>query len=158
MEYRIDELPGVRSANTHIVSRGRDVDVAIDLDTSPSVNIPVLTDQIVNLAHEIVEKQLGVKIHGKVNIRVRHEPYPRGTMPTTVPLGEEPIVPPGRVQAPAPALSTPAPAASIRSEPRAMPSPPPAEKPLPTAPEVSGIEEEFGEEEEEEGKESPSGW
>jgi hypothetical protein len=91
LEYRIDELAGVRDVNTRIKSRGRDVDVNINLNTSPSVNVPVLTQQIVDLAHDIIEGQLGVKIHGKVHIDVKHEPYPRGTMPPTAPLGEEPL-------------------------------------------------------------------
>jgi hypothetical protein len=97
LEYRIDELAGVRKVHPRIASRGRDVAVRIDLDTSPSVNIPVLTSQIIDMAHDIIEGQLGVKIHGKVEINVKHEPYPRGTMPSTGPLGEEPVtVPPGR--------------------------------------------------------------
>ncbi len=86
LEYRIDELAGVRDVKTTIRSRGRDVDVAVDLNTSPSVNLPVLTAQISDLAHDIIEGQLGVKIHGKVDINVKHEPYPRGTMPPTSPL------------------------------------------------------------------------
>lgn len=83
LEYRIDELAGVRQVRTHVRSRGKDVDVALDLDTSPSVNIPVLTDQVVSLAQDIVEEQLGLSIHGKVRVNIKHEPYPRGTMPVT---------------------------------------------------------------------------
>ena len=94
LEYRIDELAGVRKVRPHIVSHGRDVGIRVDLDTSPSVNIPVLTEQIANLCHDIVEGQLGLRIHGKVQINVKHEPYPRGTMPPTAPLGEQPIVTP----------------------------------------------------------------
>lgn len=86
LEYRIDELVGVRKVVPHVRSRGKDVEVAVDLDTSPSVNIPVLTDQVVNLCRDIVEGQLGVKLHGKIMINVHHEPYPRGTMPPTQPL------------------------------------------------------------------------
>jgi hypothetical protein len=85
LEYRVDELAGVRQVRTHVRSRGKDVDVALDLDTSPSVNIPVLTDQVVSLAQDIVEGQLGLKIHGPVRVNIKHEPYPRGTMPVTTP-------------------------------------------------------------------------
>lgn len=91
LEYRIDELAGVRKVHPKIISRGRDVEVIIGLDTSPSVNVPVLTDQIIDLCHDIVEGQLGVKIRGKVTVNVKHEPYPRGTMPPTGPLGEAAI-------------------------------------------------------------------
>jgi len=91
LDYRIDELAGVRKVQSHIVSRGRDVDVTVDLDTSPSVNIPVLTDQIISLCRDIVETQLGIKIHGPVKVNIRHEPYPRGTMHSTGALAKEPV-------------------------------------------------------------------
>jgi len=94
LEYRIDELPGVRQVRPRIISRGRDVEVVLDLDTSPSVNIPALTEQIVKLTNDIVEGQLGLKIRSKVRLNIRHEPYPRGTMPSTGPLGKESVVPP----------------------------------------------------------------
>ena len=94
LEYRIDELAGARKVQPKVRSRGRDVDVTIDLDTSPSVNVPVLTEQITDLVHDIVQGQLGVKIHGKVQVNVRHEPYPRGTMPSTGPLGGEAVTAP----------------------------------------------------------------
>jgi hypothetical protein len=91
LEYRIDELPGVREVKPRIKSRGKNVDVIIDLDTSPSVNIPVLSAKVVDLCRDILEGQLGVNIHGKVQVNVKHEPYPRGTMPSTEPFGEEAV-------------------------------------------------------------------
>lgn len=81
LAYRIDELPGVRDVRPHLMSRGRDVRVRIDLRTSPTVNVPSVTEQIVDLAHDIIEGQLGVKIRGKVVVNVAHEPFPRGTLP-----------------------------------------------------------------------------
>ena len=103
VEYRVDELAGVRKVKTRITSRGKDVDVAVDLDTSPSVNIPVLTDQIIGLCRDIVETQLGIKIHGPVKVNIRHEPYPRGTMPSTGALAKEPVnAPPAGIKPAAP--------------------------------------------------------
>ncbi len=107
LAYRIDELPGVRDAKPRITSRGKDVSVAIDLHTSPTVNVPAVTGDIVKLAHEIIETQLGVKIHGQVEVNVAHEPFPRGTMAATggkgggeVKPAPEPLIPP--VSRPAP--------------------------------------------------------
>lgn len=80
LAYRIDELPGVRDVRPRIISYGKNVKVIVDLHTSPTVNVPAITAQIVNLAHEIVESQLGVKIRGKVRVNVTHEPFPRGTL------------------------------------------------------------------------------
>ena len=81
LEYRIDELAGVRKVETQVLSHGRDVTVKLNLDTSPAVDVPALSEQVVELARRIVEEQLGLRIRGKVHINIRHEPYPRGTMP-----------------------------------------------------------------------------
>lgn len=126
LAYRIDELPGVRDAKARVTSRGTDVTVAVDLHTSPTVNVPAVTAQIVNLAHEIIETQLGVKIHGKVEVNVAHEPFPRGTMagtPRPEAVGKArpetaipPVSMPGPRQAPAPRPDPyPAPQASADS-------------------------------------------
>lgn len=139
LEARIDELAGVRKVIARVRSRGKDVDVAVDLDTSPSVNIPVLTDQVVNLCRDIVEGQLGVKIHGKVLINVHHEPYPRGTMPPTQPLprGAEAIATkPRLVEAPSetkpvePKAKRPEPQPAVVREPKAEPVPAQAPAPV----------------------------
>jgi len=89
LEYRIDELAGVRKVVPKIRSYGKSAAIQLDLDTSPSVNIGLLTDQIVDMVHDIVEGQLGLKIAGRVRVNVHHEPYPKGTMPPTQPLGPE---------------------------------------------------------------------
>jgi hypothetical protein len=163
LEYRIDELAGVQNVVTHVNSRGRDVDVSIDVDTSPSVNIPVLTDQILALTREVVEKQLGVPIHGRVHLRVRHQPYPRGTMPVSGAMGDEALVPPGR---PRPTPPTP-PAErrrpevppSIEREPRSIPSTGPSVvSPVEEEVIIEEVDEDQLEEQKDEDQESSSGW
>ncbi|MGC9361112.1 MAG: hypothetical protein ACP5G7_12220, partial [Anaerolineae bacterium] len=86
---------------------GNSVKVQLDLDTSPSVNIGLLTDQIVDMVHDIVEGQLGLKIAGKVRVNVHHEPYPKGTMPPTQPLGTEAELRPTMVEAGEPKREAP---------------------------------------------------
>jgi len=130
LEYRIDELAGVRKVRTHVVSHGRDVGIRVDLDTSPSVNIPVLTEQIANLCQDIVEGQLGVRIHGKVQINVKHEPYPKGTMPPTAPLGVEPVTQPPRMRPEAELPKRPAPAPEPARRERVAPPAPQPVQPL----------------------------
>lgn len=77
LEYRIDELAGVRSVKPKVTSYGRDVEVFVDLDASPAVNIVALTDQVTQMVADVIETQLGLKIRGKVLIHVSQEPYPR---------------------------------------------------------------------------------
>lgn len=77
LEYRIDELAGVRSVKPKVTSYGKDVEIYIALDASPAVNIVALTDQVTQMVSEVIETQLGLKIRGKVLIQVSQEPYPR---------------------------------------------------------------------------------
>jgi len=107
LEYRIDELAGVRKVVPKVRSYGKSVKVQLDLDTSPSVNIGLLTDQIVDMVHDIVEGQLGLKMAGKVRVNVHHEPYPKGTMPPTQPLGTEAELRPTMVEAAEPKREAP---------------------------------------------------
>jgi len=82
IEYHVDELPEVRSVKPKVTSRGKDVDVFVDLDVSPQANIINLTEQVAQVCREIVETQLGLKIHDQVTIHVTQAPYPR--IPQTV--------------------------------------------------------------------------
>ena len=138
LHNRIDELPGVREVRPRVVSRGRDVEVAIDLDTGPSVNVPELTNKVVDLSHDIVEGQLGVRIHGKVKVSIEHEPLPRGTMaiPTTGSEASptEPPQKPTRRPARIPAVEPPP-----EPEPLPEPEPPPDSDPESEEPPDDGL-------------------
>lgn len=102
LAYRVDELPGVRQVVPHVISHGNDIEVALDLDTSPSVSVPELTDLVVKMCRDIAETQLGLKVRGKIKVNIRHEPYPGETAPT-------------RTQ-PSPTLSAGEPAASTSEQ------------------------------------------
>ena len=89
LEYRVDELLGVRKVRPRVTSRGKDVVVALDLDTSPTVNIPLLTEQVVKLCQDVVEGHLGLILHVKVRVNITHEPYARDALPVTKPAARE---------------------------------------------------------------------
>lgn len=78
IEYRVDELAGVRSVKPRVVSRGEEIEVHIDLDASPDANIISLTEQVTQLCTDIVENQLGLRLRGKVTLEVTQQPYPGG--------------------------------------------------------------------------------
>ncbi|MCE5259831.1 MAG: alkaline shock response membrane anchor protein AmaP [Chloroflexi bacterium] len=99
LEFHIDELPEVRSVKPKVVSRGKDIEVFVDLDVSPKANIVTLTEQVAQICSNIVETQLGLKIHNKVTIHVSQEPYPR--VPSAAEVKGQPVTTP-------PSSSTPA--------------------------------------------------
>jgi hypothetical protein len=128
LEYRIDELPGVRQVVSRIVSHGRDIDVALDLDTSPTVNIPELTELVVKMCRDIAEGQLGLKVRGKVRVNIHHEPYPSGALP---PAQTQPVA-----SAPSPIVAAPEPfePAPVAESAEPAAQPPATEEPAPSAP------------------------
>ena len=128
LQNRIDELPGVREVRPRVLSRGRDVDVFVDLDTGPSVNVPALTAQVEELCRDVVEGQLGAKIHGKVRVSIKHEPYPPGAVPSPAGRRERPIPRPMETVPAAPELATPS-ATSAKKADWLMEEPIPGEAP-----------------------------
>lgn len=102
LAYRVDELAGVRRVQPLINSRGRDVEVTLKVDTNPAVSIPALSNQIVGVCRDVVENQLGLKLHGRVRIIITHEPYPSGAR-----LAARPVVGPAQSE---PFAASPTPA------------------------------------------------
>ncbi|MHB9033001.1 MAG: alkaline shock response membrane anchor protein AmaP [Anaerolineae bacterium] len=76
LEYRIDELPDVRTVKPRVASRGKDIDVLVDLDVSPKASIVAITEQVAQICRDVIETQLGLRIHNNVTIHVTQEPYP----------------------------------------------------------------------------------
>ena len=99
LEYRIDELPNVRTVRPRVRSRGKDVEVAVELDVSPGANIVSITDQVAKIATDIIETQLGLKIRNKVAIKVTQAPYPKGPAAAVASVA---VTPPSEVPPSAP--------------------------------------------------------
>ncbi|NLD43393.1 MAG: hypothetical protein GX657_07855 [Chloroflexi bacterium] len=150
LEYRIDELEGVRKVVPRLTSHGKDIAVLLEVDASPNANVPALSDLIIDRTIRILEGELGLQIHGRVNLDISHEPYP--VIPGVAPVigyaagrAEAPAVssaaaPAGEVAAPvyAPAKAEPSagapPAAHAAPSLRPWTEPAPAAEPAPAEP------------------------
>jgi hypothetical protein len=75
LTYHIDRLADVISVVPHVSARGRTVNVRLDLETSPEIDVPMKTDEVVAVAREVVEERMGLQL-GKVSVRIKHAPYP----------------------------------------------------------------------------------
>ncbi len=108
LAFRIDELEGVRKVVPHLSSHGKDLDVLLQVDASPSANVPALSDQIIDRTIRILEGELGLQIRGRVNLDISSEPYPamKGVQPAIT--GPAWTGPSSVVTAPTPAVSAPA--------------------------------------------------
>jgi hypothetical protein len=75
LAYNIDQLPDVIKVTPKVTSRRTGVDVDLLLETSPEVDIPMKTEEVLQVAREVVVERMGLKL-GKVQIKIKHAPYP----------------------------------------------------------------------------------
>ena len=76
LSYNIDKLPDVIKVSPRITDRARGVDVDLVLETSPDIDVPMKTAEVPQVVREVIEDRMGLKL-GKVQINVKHAPYPK---------------------------------------------------------------------------------
>jgi len=77
LEYNIDQLADVIKVKPSISSGRNGVKVDLELETSPEIEVPMKTEEVQQLAKDIVENRLGLKLDS-VRVVIRHAPYPQG--------------------------------------------------------------------------------
>ncbi len=76
LAYNLDQLPDVIKVSPRITGRSRGVDVELVLETSPDVDVPMKTEEVLQVTREVVEDRMGLKL-GKVEVKIKHAPYPK---------------------------------------------------------------------------------
>jgi hypothetical protein len=76
LAYNIDQLPDVVKVTPTIVGRSRGMDVFLALETSPDIDVPMKTEEVLQVTKEVVEERLGLRL-GKVQVKIKHAPYPK---------------------------------------------------------------------------------
>jgi hypothetical protein len=69
-------LPDVVKVSPRINGRSRGVDVDLILETSPDIDVPMKTEEVIEVTREIIVERMGLKL-GKVQVKIKHAPYPR---------------------------------------------------------------------------------
>jgi hypothetical protein len=77
LEYNIDQLAEVISVKPKITARGKGVHVRLNVETGPEIDVPAKTEEISKVAREVVEERMGLKLAGKLEIHIKHAPYPK---------------------------------------------------------------------------------
>lgn len=76
LAWHVDQLADVITVDPQVRTRGSAVDVQLDLQTSPDVDIPMKTDEVIVLTREVIQTQMGLQVN-KVKVNIAHAPYPR---------------------------------------------------------------------------------
>jgi hypothetical protein len=75
LAYNIDQLPDVIKVTPRVTGKSRGVDIDLVLETSPEVDIPMKTEEVLEVTREVIVERMGLKL-GKVQIQIKHAPYP----------------------------------------------------------------------------------
>jgi hypothetical protein len=76
LAYNIDQLPDVINVSPRITSRTRGVDIDLLLETSPDIDVPMKTEEVLEVTREVIVERMGLKL-GKVQVQIKHAPYPK---------------------------------------------------------------------------------
>ncbi len=52
------------------------LNIQLDVETSPVIDVPMKTEEIILVVRDVVEDSMGLKI-GKLDVRIRHSEYPQ---------------------------------------------------------------------------------
>jgi len=76
LAYSIDQLPDVIKVTPKITARSRGVDILLILETTPDIDVPMKTEEVLEVTREVVGERMGLKL-GKVQVQIKHVAFPR---------------------------------------------------------------------------------
>jgi len=94
LRYEVDQLPSVLRTKPQVTGRRGGVAVELDVETATGINVPDKAAQIVELARQVVEDKMGLKLARPPKVNLRAVPYPRVPKEPTAPRPSvSPVVP-----------------------------------------------------------------
>ncbi|NIN65051.1 MAG: alkaline shock response membrane anchor protein AmaP [Anaerolineae bacterium] len=75
LEYRVDQLPDVVSVSPKVKPRRKSIDVELNVETIPDVDVPLKTEEVCEVVREVVEGRIGLSLR-KIKVNIEHAPYP----------------------------------------------------------------------------------
>jgi hypothetical protein len=74
LEWHLDQLAEVITVVQSVKSRGGSVDIRLEVETAPNIDVPMKTDEVVEVTRDILEHEMGLKL-GKLDVHVRYAPF-----------------------------------------------------------------------------------
>jgi len=73
LEYVISQIADVTRVRPRVVAtkKGNVVDLGLEVETNPDVNVPQKTQEIITAARQVMEERTGLKV-GKIEVRLDH--------------------------------------------------------------------------------------
>jgi hypothetical protein len=77
LSWRLDQLAEIVSVVPNVKAKGGAVDIRLEIETAPDVDVPMKTDEVVDVTRGIIEQDMGLKL-GKLDVRMRYAPIEPG--------------------------------------------------------------------------------
>lgn len=74
LQWHLDQLAEVITVIPAIKSRGGAVDIRLEIETAPDIDIPMKTDEVVGVTREVIERDMGLRL-GKLDVHIRCAPF-----------------------------------------------------------------------------------
>jgi hypothetical protein len=74
LAWHLDQLAEVMTVAPNVRSRGSAVDIRLEIEAAPDVDIPLKTEEVVQVTREIIEQELGLRM-GKLDVHMRCAPF-----------------------------------------------------------------------------------
>ena len=74
LQWHLDQLADVITVIPDVKARGRAVNIRLEIETAPDIDIPMKTDEVVEVTPDIIEEDMGLKL-GKLDVRLRCAPF-----------------------------------------------------------------------------------
>ena len=72
--WHLDQLAEVIAVIPEVRARGSAVDIQLEIETAADIDVPMKTDEVIEVTRDIIEQELGLKL-GKLDVRMRHAPF-----------------------------------------------------------------------------------
>ena len=74
LEWHLDQLAEIITVVPMVKSKGLSVDIKLEIEAAPDVDVPMKTNEVVEVTRDIIEQDLGLKL-GKLDVHMRCAPF-----------------------------------------------------------------------------------
>lgn len=75
--YRVDQMADVVTVKPQIRGGRGGVDIDLDLETTPDIDVPTKTEEVCAAVKDEIEERMGLRLN-RIRVKVRHAPYAEG--------------------------------------------------------------------------------
>ena len=73
LSWQLDQLAEVISVVPIVKSKGGSVDIKLEIEAAPDIDVPMKTDEVVEVTRDLIEQDMGLKL-GRLDVHKRYAP------------------------------------------------------------------------------------